>query len=230
MFSASEINGKMPRKVHSALKTKANCGVELEPVPRSSLSELTTELDLTDHFLIAMPAMADPNFAGTVIYIVEHSPKGAMGVVINRPIELTLGDLFDRIDLRLSDEQKSQPFAADPVFLGGPVQNDRGFVLHRPHGQWTSSIKINSEIALTSSKDVLESVARGTGPQDVVVALGYAGWSAGQLEQEIAQNAWLTVKADQALIFEAEPEQRQQRAFALLGIDPRLLSFTAGHA
>jgi putative transcriptional regulator len=192
----------------------------------SKVSQQVTSLDLTDHFLIAMPAMTDPNFAGTLIYIVEHGKKGAMGVVINRPIELTMSDLFDRIDLKL----EHQPFADQAVLLGGPVQNDRGFVLHRPAGEWSSSIRVNDHVALTSSKDVLESVANGMGPKDVVVALGYAGWGAGQLENEIAQNAWLTVPGDAKILFESAPSERQHLAFDLLGIDPLLMSSNAGHA
>jgi putative transcriptional regulator len=192
--------------------------------PKVSQQELS--FDLTDHFLIAMPAMTDPNFAGTLIYIVEHGKKGAMGVVINRPIELTMSDLFNRIDLKLQD----QPISTQAVLLGGPVQNDRGFVLHRPTGDWSSSIRVNDHVALTSSKDVLESVAKGEGPQDVVVALGYAGWGAGQLENEIAQNAWLTVPGDARILFETPPSERQHLAFDLLGIDPLLMSSNVGHA
>jgi putative transcriptional regulator len=192
----------------------------------SKVSQPAIAMDLTDHFLIAMPAMTDPNFAGTLIYIVEHGKKGAMGVVVNRPIELTMSDLFDRIDLKL----EHQPIASQVVLLGGPVQNDRGFVLHRPPGQWSSSIRVNDQVALTSSKDVLESVAKGEGPQDIVVALGYAGWGAGQLENEIAQNAWLTVPGDANILFESLPADRQSLAFDLLGIDPLLMSANAGHA
>jgi putative transcriptional regulator len=196
------------------------------PTTSSKVSQQTMALDLTDHFLIAMPAMTDPNFAGTLIYVVEHGKKGAMGVVVNRPIELTMSDLFDRIDLKLTD----QPIASQAVLLGGPVQNDRGFVLHRPAGQWSSSVRVNEQVALTSSKDVLESVAKGEGPLDVVVALGYAGWGAGQLEDEIAQNAWLTVQGDAKILFESPASERQHLAFDLLGIDPNLMSSNAGHA
>ncbi len=192
----------------------------------SKVSQPDMSLDLTDHFLIAMPAMTDPNFAGTLIYVVEHGKKGAMGVVVNRPIELTMADLFERIDLKLIQH----PIAQQSVLLGGPVQNDRGFVLHRPTGDWSSSIRVNDHVALTSSKDVLESLAKGEGPTDVVVALGYAGWGAGQLEDEIAQNAWLTVPGDAKILFESPPAQRQHLAFDLLGIDPLLMSSNAGHA
>jgi putative transcriptional regulator len=182
--------------------------------------------DLTDHFLLAMPAMVDPNFNGTVVYVVEHNPKGAMGIVINRPMEMNLSGLFKKIDLTLQE----QVLANAAVLLGGPVQNDRGFVLHSPVGEWSSSIKINATVALTSSRDVLEAVAAGTGPAQVTVALGYAGWGAGQIESEIAQNAWLSVKADPAVLFDNAIDARLQNAFKRLGIDPVLLSTTVGHA
>jgi putative transcriptional regulator len=205
--------------------------------PNNPREELDTTLesqpkggyfDLTDHFLIAMPNMTDPNFAGTVVYVVEHGEKGAMGVVINRPIELSLADLLGRIDLDVDPTLES--LSKTPVLLGGPVQNDRGFVLHSPHGQWSSSIRVSDQVALTSSKDVLESVARGTGPEQVSVALGYSGWGAGQLEDEIANNAWLTVKANENLIFSSPVDQRHNLAFGLLGFDPALLMPNAGHA
>lgn len=183
-------------------------------------------LDFSDHFLIAMPSMTDPNFANTVVYVVEHSAKGAMGVVLNRPTELSLKDLLGRIDLDMAPSE----VADSQVLLGGPVQNDRGFVLHNPPGQWSSSVRVNDEVALTSSKDVLESVAKGQGPEEIVVALGYAGWSAGQLESEIAQNAWLTVKANKELIFAADRESCHAKAFKLLGVDPRSIFPNAGHA
>jgi putative transcriptional regulator len=187
---------------------------------------ISDSFDLTDHFLLAMPAMVDPNFSGTVVYVVEHNPKGAMGIVINRPMEMNLSGLFKKIDLALQE----QVLAKAAVLLGGPVQNDRGFVLHSPVGEWSSSIKINATVALTSSRDVLEAVAAGTGPTQVAVALGYAGWGAGQIESEIAQNAWLSVKADPAVLFDDAIDARLQNAFKRLGIDPVLLSTTVGHA
>ncbi len=187
---------------------------------------ISDSFDLTDHFLLAMPAMVDPNFSGTVVYVVEHNAKGAMGIVINRPMEMNLSGLFKKIDLALQE----QVLAKAAVLLGGPVQNDRGFVLHSPVGEWSSSIKINATVALTSSRDVLEAVAAGTGPAQVAVALGYAGWGAGQIESEIAQNAWLSVKADPAVLFDDAIDARLQNAFKRLGIDPVLLSTTVGHA
>jgi putative transcriptional regulator len=197
---------------------------------QTSREAIPDALDLTDHFLIAMPNMADPNFSGTVVYIVEHAAKGAMGIVVNRPTELSMVDLLERIDLSVPNESLKQRLSDQRVLLGGPVQNDRGFVVHRPSGAWSSSIRINDQVALTSSKDVLESVAKGTGPDEVVLVLGYAGWGAGQLEAEISQNAWLTVPADTTVLFESKPEDRQSLAFGLLGIDPLLMSSVAGHA
>ncbi len=182
--------------------------------------------NLTNHFLIAMPAMADPNFGGSVVFIAEHSPKGALGLVINRPMELDLRTLFERIDLKL----EIAPLAAEPVFFGGPVQTDRGFVLHTPVGEWGSTVSIGDDVGLTSSKDVLEAVAKGRGPERLLVTLGYAGWGPGQLEDEIGRNAWLTVPAQPSVIFETPAEERLARAYALIGIDPMFLSASAGHA
>jgi len=182
--------------------------------------------ELSNHFLVAMPAMTDPNFSGTVVYLAEHSAKGALGIVVNRPLEIDLANLFERISLRLDDPR----YASRPVFSGGPVQNDRGFVLHSPVGEFSSSIRVAEDIALTSSKDVLEAVAKGEGPSRLLMALGYAGWGEGQLEEEIAANAWLTVPASPALIFDVPAEERFLHAFGLLGIHPAFLSSAAGHA
>jgi putative transcriptional regulator len=189
---------------------------------------MSTELasNLTNHFLLAMPNMGDPNFGGAVVYIAEHSPKGTLGLVINRPMELDMQSLFERIDLKL----EIAPLAKAPVFFGGPVQTDRGFVLHEPVGAWSSTVTIAERIGLTSSKDVLEAVANGAGPDRLMVTLGYAGWGPGQLEDEIARNAWLTVEADPELIFEVPAAERLNRAFRLLGVDPVFLSTAAGHA
>lgn len=182
--------------------------------------------DLANHFLVAMPGMGDPNFEGSVIFVAEHNDKGALGLVINRPMDLDLGTLFERIDLRL--EHKARKLA--PVFYGGPVQTDRGFVLHRPLGQWGATVAVGEDVGLTSSKDVLEAFAAGEGPDRLMVTLGYAGWGPGQLEEEIARNAWLTTPADVGVLFDVPAEQRLNRAFGLLGIDPAFLSQDAGHA
>jgi putative transcriptional regulator len=183
-------------------------------------------VDLTHKFLIAMPAMMDPNFAGSVVYICEHTDKGALGLVINRPTELTLAALFDRIDLKL----EIAPWKNAPVYYGGPVQTERGFVLHVPAGNYSSSLPVADDIALTTSKDVLEAVAGGTGPRKLLVTLGYSGWGAGQLESEVSANAWLTVDARAEIIFDTPAQERQAAAFRLLGIDPSYLSAQAGHA
>jgi putative transcriptional regulator len=161
-----------------------------------------------------------------VVYVCEHSEKGALGLVINRPTELTLARLFDKIDLRL----EIAPWKDAPVFFGGPVQTERGFVLHIPAGQYGSTLAVDDDIALTTSKDVLEAIADGGGPRKVLVTLGYSGWGAGQLEQEIADNAWLTVRADQRVIFDMPAEQRFSAALELLGVRSSQLSDQAGHA
>ena len=183
-------------------------------------------MDLTNQFLIAMPNMADPNFEGSVVYVCEHNEKGALGLVINRSTDLTLANLFDKIDLKL----EIAPWKDAPVYFGGPVQTERGFVLHSPPGQYSSSLTVGEEIALTTSKDVLEAVAEGSGPQKMLVTLGYSGWGSGQLENEIAHNAWLTVAADAGIIFETPAEERFGAALKLLGVDSTQLSGLAGHA
>ncbi|WP_459616845.1 YqgE/AlgH family protein [Bordetella sp. 2513F-2] len=181
--------------------------------------------DFSNQFLMAMPGRVEGALAGTVIYICEHTARGALGLVINRPTDLTLATLFERIDLKL----EIAPVKDDIVFFGGPVQTDRGFVLHAPAGDYTSSIKLG-ELALTTSRDVLQAVAEGTGPARMLVTLGYAGWGAGQLESEMAQNAWLSVNADTRIIFDVPPEERYPAALKLLGIDPVMLAGDAGHA
>lgn len=182
--------------------------------------------NLKNHLLVAMPGLADPNFGGSVVFLADHTEKGALGLVINRPIDLDLGSLFARIDLELKDAA----LGGAPVLYGGPVQTDRGFVLHRPVGSWSSTLQVTDEVGLTSSKDVLEAVAAGQGPGQLLVTLGYAGWGPGQLEEEIARNAWLTAPADAGLLFDVPVPERLSRAFRLLGIDPAFLSSEAGHA
>ncbi len=183
-------------------------------------------VNLTHHFLIAMPGMVDPNFARTLTYLAEHNEQGALGVIVNRPIDMDLASLFERIELPMETEA----FARQPVYFGGPVQTDRGFVLHRPAGDWHSTLKVNDEVALTSSRDVLQSIGTTGEPREALVALGYAGWDAGQLEQELADNAWLTVPADLAIVFGLPPEERLAAAMQTLGIDFARLSDSAGHA
>jgi putative transcriptional regulator len=183
-------------------------------------------VNLTHHFLIAMPSMVDPNFAGSLTYICEHNEQGALGVVVNRPIEMTLKALFEQIDIPLADQRHGEM----PVYFGGPVQVDRGFVLHRPPGTWQSTLSVNGEVGLTTSRDVLQAVGEGRGPEQILVSLGYAGWAPGQLEQELGQNAWLTVAAKADVIFDLPPEARFVAAMDLLGVDPMRLSDDVGHA
>ena len=182
-------------------------------------------IDLSNQFLMAMPGMVDGEFAGTVIYVCEHSPKGALGLVINRPTDLSVAGLLEKIDLKL---EIALPQNA-AVYFGGPVHTDRGFVLHSPAGSFSSSIQLG-QLALTTSRDVLQAVAQGSGPERLLVTLGYSGWGAGQLESEIAQNVWLTVPASAEVIFATPPEDRYAAALKLLGIDPVMLSGVAGHA
>ena len=184
------------------------------------------DVNFTHHFLIAMPAMVDPNFARTLTYICEHNEQGALGIVINRPLDMTVEALFERIDIPL----EAKHFVALPVMFGGPVQTDRGFVLHRPVGQWQATLPVKDELGLTSSRDILQAVGSAGKPEEFIVSLGYAGWAAGQLEHELAQNAWLTVAADTQILFGLPPEERLPAAMQLLGFDLANLSDVAGHA
>lgn len=186
-------------------------------------------IDLTNQFLIAMPGMADENFAGSVVYLCEHTDKGALGLVINKPIDITLANLFEKVELPLDRAE----LAAQPVFYGGPVQTERGFVLHEQQAEgqaYSSTLAIPGGLGMTTSKDVLEALSGGAGPKKLLVTLGCSGWSPGQLEDELGRNGWLTVDADPAIIFDTPVEQRYGRALALLGVDPRMLSQDAGHA
>lgn len=187
-------------------------------------------LQLADHFLIAMPSMLDPIFGGTVVYICEHNDGGALGMIINRPTDMTMDVLFERLDLSLEIDPHGRAAARGPVMFGGPVQVERGFVLHAPADDYNSSLTVSDEVALTTSRDVLEAAARGDGPHRLLVTLGCAGWSAGQLEEEILRNGWLTVRADTTILFDTPVEQRFVAAMSLLGIDPSMLSGEAGHA
>ncbi len=185
-----------------------------------------SSINLTHHFLIAMPSMADPYFSRTLTYICEHNDHGALGLVVNRPIDMTLQALFERLSLTLTDADAAHA----PIYFGGPVQTDRGFVLHAPAGSWQSTLRVRDAIGLTTSKDILEAVGRGEGPERMLVTLGYAGWSAGQLEHELSQNAWLTVEATDGIIFDTPAEERLPAAMELLGVDFAKLQDEAGHA
>jgi putative transcriptional regulator len=183
-------------------------------------------LNLANHFLIAMPSMQDPVFGGTVVYVCEHNENGVLGVVINKPTDMTMQVLFERIDLKL----ESDVDVDEPIMFGGPVQDDRGFVLHTPGSRYSSSLTVTKDVAFTTSIDVLEAVAAGDGPQRMLVSIGYSGWSPGQLEDEIGRNGWLTVGADPDILFNLPIEERYTAAMRLLGIDPLMLTSEAGHA
>lgn len=191
------------------------------------MSKSNDRINLTNQFLIAMPNMADPTFSGTVVYLCDHSERGALGLVINRPTDIDLQALFNRIDLKLEIE----PLLHVPVYFGGPVQTERGFVLHdATESTYTSSMQVPGGLEMTTSKDVLEAVASGKGPQRFLLTLGHAGWGAGQLEDEISKNGWLTVQADPKIVFDVPAEERFEAALALLGISSSMLSGEAGHA
>jgi putative transcriptional regulator len=188
------------------------------------------EFCLADHFLIAMPSILDPIFGGAVVYICEHNAEGALGVIINKPTDMTMSTLLERVELDLEINPINLPMGDSPILFGGPVQAERGFVLHAPFGHFNSMLSVTDDVALTTSKDVLEEVAAGRCPRRLLVALGCSGWSAGQLEDEIVRNGWLTVKADPAVIFDLPLPERFAGAMKLLGIDPFMLSGEAGHA
>lgn len=183
-------------------------------------------INLTGHFLIAMPKMADMRFSRTLTYICEHNEQGALGVIVNRPIEMKMAELFSQIGTSLSSSDRAE----QPLYFGGPVETERGFVLHQPVGEWQSTLAVNGGLGLTTSKDILDAIGQGHGPDKLMVALGYAGWGAGQLESELAQNAWLSVVADAEVIFDLPAEERLEAAMHLLGIDFANLAEDAGHA
>jgi len=176
--------------------------------------------------------MGDGTFAGTVIYLCEHTEKGALGLVINKPIDITLKSLFEKVELSLDRDD----LAEVPVYFGGPVQTERGFVLHEPtsaegqDGAYNSSLKVEGGLEMTTSKDVLEAISNGAGPKKVLVTLGYSGWAAGQLEEEMSRNGWINVDANPGIIFDTPVNQRYGKALSLLGIDAGMLSSDAGHA
>src|SRR5690625_191593 len=188
--------------------------------------EIDTTIDLSGQFLLAMPGVVGGALADTIIYVCEHNADGALGLVVNRPTDITVGDLLQRIDLDLSLE--IGPVKDAPVLFGGPVQTDRGFVLHMPPGSYTSSVKLGP-MTLTTSRDILQDVSQGAGPERLMVSLGYAGWGPGQLESEMASNAWLNVEATQEILFDTPAESRYQAALSQLGINPLILTGETGH-
>ncbi len=183
-------------------------------------------VNLTHHFLIAMPTMVDTVFSKTLTYICEHNEQGALGLVINRPTDLTLMNLFKQLGI----PQAVSEAEAIPVLFGGPVQLDCGFVLHHPIGNWQSTLVVNKEVGLTTSLDILKAIANAEGPDQILIAMGYAGWAAGQIEHELAQNAWLTVPATADVLFGLPSEERLPAAMQLLGIQDANISNEVGHA
>lgn len=181
---------------------------------------------LTNQFLIAMPTLEDPNFLRTVTYICEHTEHGALGIVINRPLDITLGTVLEHMDITGARLDVTE----EPVYLGGPVQPERGFVLHTPAGEWGSTVAVTETLAVTTSRDILEAIAQNRGPKQYFIALGYAGWGPGQLEIEMGQNAWLNGPSSPAILFDTPAELRWEAAAALMGVNLSLLSTTAGHA
>ncbi len=181
---------------------------------------------LKNHFLIALPSLQDPNFSRSVTYICEHTDDGAMGLTINRPSPLGLDDILQHMEIERTEQTPDEL----PVFIGGPVQEDRGFLLHSPPTRWKSTLVVTDELAVTTSQDILQAIARGEGPEEVLVALGYAGWGPGQLEHELQQDSWLVAPASKEILFHTPVEQRWEAAAALAGVDLNLITSTAGHA
>ena len=192
---------------------------------------MSDKFSLCNHFLIAMPSLNDPNFQQSVSYICEHNDEGAMGIVINRLTELTFSDLCEQLDIEITDADTSNY----PIFDGGPVETERGFILHTPVGEWESTLAVTKDIGLTMSQDIIQAIAEGydsdnTPPKHFIITLGYAGWSADQIEDEIAENVWLNVPASNDILFQTPTEQRWTAAAASLGINLQQLSTDIGHS
>ncbi len=181
---------------------------------------------LTNQLLIAMPAMGDPNFAQSVALICDHSARGALGLILNKPLQMRMGEIFEQLEIMIT----SGPLTERKVLRGGPMQTDRGFVVHRAGGEWDSTLKVSESIHVTTSRDILAAIALGEGPGEAVVALGYAGWDGGQLEDEIRANAWLNAPVDSGIIFELPFESRWEAAGRLLGVDLGRISAISGNA
>ena len=183
-------------------------------------------MELTNQFLLSMPTLEDPNFQRTLTYVCDHSEHGAMGLVVNRPLAITVGEVLRHLEI----EPVASAIAQQPVYQGGPVETERGFILHTPLGHWEGTLRLSDGLGVTTSRDILEAMARGEGPDKALVTLGYSGWGAGQLEAELSQNAWLTCPASSDILFDVPPEERLATAAARMGIDLDLLSSDAGHA
>jgi putative transcriptional regulator len=214
------------KQASSGGATAAESGSESEPGSGSPEFADGGTGSLTNHLLIAMPQLNDPNFAQTVALICEHTDKGALGIVLNKPLPMKLSDVLSQMKL----EPKSEQIGEMPVLRGGPVHTDRGFVLHRPGGQWDHTHKVSDTIQVTTSRDVLAAMARGEGPSDAFIALGYAGWESGQLERELKENAWASMPVDARVVFDLPFEERWAGAWRLMGVDVDRLSPEAGHA
>jgi len=187
---------------------------------------MSNALDLTNQLLIAMPSLGDPNFSQTVAYVCEHSERGALALVLNRPLTMRLGEVFQQLDIKIPEG----PLAEEAVLRGGPMHTDRGFVVHRAAGEWDSTLKVSDSIHVTTSRDILSAIAQGEGPSPAFVVLGYAGWEGGQLEDEIRSNAWLTAPVDLRIVFELPFEERWTAAARLLGVDLARLACVSGNA
>ncbi len=185
-----------------------------------------TKLDLTGQFLIAMPTLLDPEFQQTVTYICAHSNEGTMGIVINRPMKIGLGEILSQMELPTIDPEIEQI----QIFQGGPVQQDRGIIIHEPPTEWDSTINVTDNLGVATSRDILEAISKGAGPKKSLVALGYASWGAGQIEQELVDNSWLTIQADESILFDTPPAKRWKKATELLGFDLYQISRDIGHA
>ncbi len=181
---------------------------------------------LTNQLLIAMPALADPNFAQTVALICDHGPRGALALILNKPLQMNMAEIFSQLEITISPS----PLSERKVLRGGPMQTDRGFVVHRAGGSWDSTLRVSDAVHVTTSRDILAAMARGEGPAEALLALGYAGWDGGQLEEEIRANAWLSVPLDLGLIFDLPYETRWQAAGRLLGVDLTRISPISGNA
>jgi len=186
-------------------------------------------MNLTNHFLIAMPGINDTYFKNSVIYVCEHNEEGAMGLMINAPLNITVGDMLNKVDLEPQSLQQKEFSLSNPVYNGGPISEDRGFILHRPLEHFESSLTMSNELTVTTSKDILAVLGTSVEPDDYIVALGYSGWSTGQLEEELAKNSWLTVEADTKIIFDTPIQEKWSCSIKKLGIDPSQLSAITGH-
>jgi putative transcriptional regulator len=181
---------------------------------------------LANHLLIAMPAMTDPNFAHTVIYVCEHHPEGTVGLIINRPMEFPLSLVFEQMNIQSTQEEKKM----QPLMFGGPIQMERGFVIHRPVGDWRSSLVLGDEVTITTSNDIIRAIADGNGPKDALITLGYSGWSENQLEQEVMNNIWLVCPFKAELLYDVPFVQRWEAAGLMIGVKMNQLTSDAGHA